>query len=169
MPKLTDEERTEFLEEPGFALRLGCVRPDGTPLVVPISFMHKDGAIYFTPRAKSEWFDCLRKNPQVCLCIDELPQPMRKVIVEGEAQLVYDVGHDHEWRDLFLDMMRRYTTNEGAEYYVLDQTIDQQRGLYKVVLADSKVKTWRTPIGDEPETGIWHQRYYAPGTKFSNR
>ena len=56
MPKLTDAELAEFLQAPGVLLRIGVVREDGSPLVVPIWFIHRDGAIHFTPREKSEWF-----------------------------------------------------------------------------------------------------------------
>ncbi|MXY06873.1 MAG: hypothetical protein F4Y55_13680, partial [Gammaproteobacteria bacterium] len=129
MPKLSHEEQVAFLDERKIGLRLGCTREDGSPIVVPISFLHKDGEIYFTPRAKSEWFGCLRRDPRVALCIDELPQPMRKMIIEGEAELVHDLGEDDEWRDLFLTMMKRYTSDEEAEAYVTN-TDDQQRGLY---------------------------------------
>jgi len=87
MPKLSHEEQVAFLDERKVGLRLGCTREDGSPIVVPISFLHQDGEIYFTPRAKSEWFGCLRKDPRVALCIDELPLPMRKMIIEGEAEL----------------------------------------------------------------------------------
>lgn len=167
MPKLSHEEQVAFLNERKIGLRLGCTREDGSPIVVPISFLHQDGEIYFTPRAKSEWFGCLRRDPRVALCIDELPQPMRKMIIEGEAELVHDLGEDDEWRDLFLTMMKRYTSDEEAEAYVTS-TDDQQRGLYKVTLAKCRIKSWRTPIGDEDPTGIWHQRYYADGTKLAN-
>ena len=56
---------------------------------------------------------------------------------------------------------------EAAEAYV-QNTIDQERALFSLSLADSEVKTWRMPLDGENPTGIWHQRYYAPGTKFSD-
>jgi hypothetical protein len=30
------------------------------------------------------------------------------------------------------------------------------------------LKTWGMLVDDEPQTGIWHQRYYVPGSKYSN-
>ena len=82
-------------------MRISVVRADGSPLVTPIWFICEDNAIYFTPREKSEWFACLRRDPRVALCIDEQPLPYRKVIVEGQAELVFDVGQDDQWRDLY--------------------------------------------------------------------
>ena len=78
-------------------MRIGVNRADSFPLVTPIWFIYRERAIYFTPREKSEWFDCLRQDNRVALCIDEDAQPYRKVIVEGLAELVYDVGEDDEW------------------------------------------------------------------------
>ncbi len=165
MPNLTSQERTEFLNEPGVLMRIAVVREDGRPLVTPIWFLYEDDAIYFTPREKSEWFACLRRDPRVALCIDGQPLPYRKVLAEGAAHLKFDVGHDDEWRDLYRRIACRYVDEEGAEAYV-QNTIDQPRGLYVLPLSEAKVSTWRMPYPDEDGMGIWHDRYYVPGTSF---
>ncbi len=167
MPRLTNAEQIEFLDTPGILLRIACIREDGSPLVTPIWFIHEDNALYFTPRAQSEWFGCLRHDPRVSVCIDEQNLPYRKVIVEGSADLVYDLGEDDKWRDLYRSIARRYVPPEAAEDYV-QNTIDQARGLFKLDLADSVVKSWRMPVEGEPQNGIWHQRYYAAGTLYSD-
>ena len=141
------------------------MRADGSPLVTPIWFLHEDGAIWFTPRAASEWFACLRRDPRVALCIDEQPLPYRKVIVEGRAELVHDVGEDDLWRDRYRRIAGRYVPADAAEAYV-QNTIDQPRGLYRLRLADAQVRNWRMPRDGEPGEGIWHDRYYGPGTRF---
>ena len=107
----------------------------------------------------------MRRDPRVALCIDESAIPYRKVIVEGSAELVHDVGEDDVWRDQYRRIAKRYVDNEGAEAYV-QNTIDQPRGLYRVGLADMKVSTWRMPVEGEDGMGIWHGRYYVPGTQF---
>ena len=167
MPGLSKGEMEAFLEAPGVLLRIACVREDGRPLVAPIWFIHREGAIHFTPWAQSEWFGCLKRDPRVALCIDEQDLPYRKVIVEGAAELVHDLSADDLWRDLYRDIAKRYVPAEAAEEYV-QNTIDQERALYRLPLAASAVKTWRMPLDGEPPSGIWHQRYYAPGTKFSH-
>jgi hypothetical protein len=102
----------------------------------------------------------------VALCIDEQPFPYRKVLIEGEAELVHDVGEDASWRELYLAMGERYAGREGAEAYV-GNTIREPRGLFRVRLAKaSSVRTWRMPIEGEPAMGIWHARYYHEGTEF---
>lgn len=168
MPVMTDGERDTFLGEPGVLMRIAVVRGDGSPLVTPIWFLYEDGAIYFTPRAQSEWFRCLRRDPRVALCIDEQPLPYRKVLLEGRAELVHDLGEDDAWRDRYRRIAQRYVPPEAAEDYIRN-TIDQPRGLFRLPLADARVKTWRMPVDGEGQDGIWHQRYYGPGTRLARK
>lgn len=165
MPLLNEQERISFLQEPGILMRVAVVREDGSPLVTPIWFIHQDEAIYFTPREKSEWFSCLRRDSRVALCIDEQPHPYRKVTIEGRAELVHDIGEDDVWRDLYRDIARRYVPPDQADAYV-NNTIDQPRGLFRVTLSSAKVRSWRMPLVGEEAMGIWHDRYYTAGTKF---
>jgi len=169
MPVLTKEERSAFLDEREVILRIAVVRSDGSPLVTPIWYLYQDEAIYFTPRARSEWFECLRSDPRAGLCIDEASAPYRKVVIEGSAELVHDLGADDEWRDLYRMIAKRYVPEEAAEAYV-QNTINEPRGLYRVTLAGAKVRTWRMPVPGEAAEGIWHQRYYQdPDIKFGDR
>ena len=166
MPSLSLSERDVFLNEPGVVMRVAVVRSDGSPLIAPIWFLLEDNAIYFTPRERSEWFACLRRDPRVSLCIDEQPLPYRKVIVEGGAELVHDVGEDDAWRDRYRRIARRYVPADAAEAYV-QNTIDEPRGLYRVVLDTANVRTWRMPLEGEAQEGIWHRRYYQdPNIQF---
>jgi nitroimidazol reductase NimA-like FMN-containing flavoprotein (pyridoxamine 5'-phosphate oxidase superfamily) len=164
MPKMTPTEQAAFFAESGVLMRISVVRADGSPLVTPLWFIHEDEHIYFTPRARSEWYECLRRDPRVALSIDEQPLPYRKVIVEGSAELIHDVGADALWRDRYERIARRYVSADAAAAYI-HTTIDQPRALFRVPLHRSKVRSWRMPIGDEPGDGIWHQRYYAPGSR----
>lgn len=166
MPRLTKAERETFLQEKRVIMKIAVVRPDGSPLVTPLWFIHRDGAIWFTPRERAEWFACLRADPRVSLVIDEQPLPYRKVMVDGIAELIHDVGEDDAWRELYRDIARRYVPAKDADAYV-DNTIKERRGLFRVVLKDARVRTWRLPQGDEPGEGIWHARYYQdPNVRF---
>jgi len=166
MPTLSSLERDEFLNERGIVMRIAVVRADGRPLVTPIWFLYEEGAIYFTPRERSEWFACLRRDPRVALCIDEQALPYRKVIVEGHAVRMHDIGSDDVWRDRYRRIAKRYVPDAGAEAYVRN-TIAEPRGLYRVTLAGAKVRTWRMPLEGESQEGIWHRRYYQdPDIKF---
>src|SRR4029453_953490 len=158
MPALNSIELASFLREPGVVMRIAVVRSDGSPLVTPIWFLSENNAIYFTPRQRSEWFDCLRRDPRVALCIDEQALPYRKVVVEGNAELVHDVGYDDVWRDLYRRIATRYVPAAGAEAYI-QNTIREPRGLYRVVLADAKVRSWRMPREGELQEGIGARRH----------
>ena len=166
MPPLSPSEQESFLDEPGVLMRIGTVLVDGAPLVTPIWFLCEAGAIWFTPRERSQWLANLRRDPRVCLAIDEQALPYRKVIVQGRAELVHDVGEDDEWRDLYRRIARRYVPAEAAEAYV-QATIDQPRALYRVVLDEAVVRGWRMPVEDEDFAGIWHSKYYADGSRLA--
>ena len=163
MPVLSRAERDEFLKEPGVLMRVAVVREDGTPLVTPIWFIFDDADegeyVYFTPREKSEWFACLRRDSRISLCIDEQPLPYRKVLADGAAELVFDVGRDAEWRDRYRQIAERYVGPDGARAYI-ENTIEEPRGLYRLDLRKARVKTWRMPTEGEAPEGIWHKRYY---------
>ena len=165
MPKLSQQERTGFLQERGVILRLAVTRQDGSPLVTPIWYLYKQDSIYFTPRQKSAWFESLKRDPRVSLCIDEQALPYRKVLVNGIAELQFDVGNDALWRPTYQKMAAKYVGAVGAEKYVSD-TIDQPRALFRVEMAKAVVSSWRMPVADEPGMGIWAKRYFVPGTDF---
>jgi PPOX class probable F420-dependent enzyme len=167
MPRLSAPERAAFLAEPGVLMRIAVVRADGSPLVTPLWFLYEDDAIYFTPRAHSEWYGCLKHDPRVALCIDEQPLPYRKVTVEGSAELIHDLGADAIWRDLYRRIAQRYVPKDAAAAYI-HTTIDQPRALFRVVLDQATVRGWRMPLGDEPGDGIWHQRYYVEGSRLKH-
>jgi len=167
MPKLSAQEQSEFLNERRVIMKIAAVKPDGSPFVTPVWYLCEHGAIYFTPREQSDWFGYLRNDPRVALCIDEQPLPYRKVLIDGGAELLHDVGEDDAWRDLYLRLSARYIPQRDAEAYVRN-TLNEPRGLFRVVLADAKVRSWRLPVDGEASEGIWHKRYYKdPNIDFS--
>ena len=162
MPGLAGEAWRAFLDEPGHLLRLGTNGIDGIPRVVPIWFVHEDGALWFTPRARAAWFADLRADPAVCCTIDESVPPMRKLIARGRAELVHDLGDDDVWRDRYRRMACRYTPEAFADAYLRD-TIDEPRGLWRLVLSGAEVTTWRMPVRGEDPLAVWGRQYYHDG------
>ena len=74
-----------------------------------------------------------------------------------------------------LEMLRRWARGERDVVHVPDEqaegyvqnTIDEPRGLYRLSFDGAKVRTWRMPLPEEPQEGIWHQRYYQdPNIQF---
>ena len=82
---LPKEELTAFLQGPWVA-RLACVRPDGTPHVIPVWHEYDDRHFYVASWGGSKWANYLLANPRVSLTIDEPWPPMRRVSAHGFAQ-----------------------------------------------------------------------------------
>lgn len=161
MPRLSGAEIDEFLAQtPGVPARIGTIDPSGAPSVVPVWFLHRDGSILLTPRARSAWWADLRRDPRICVSIDEDPLPYRKVTVRGSVEVLHPVGDDDAWRDTYRELAARYVGREGADRYV-DSTIGEPRALLAVRLDDAQVTTWRMPVRGEDPTGIWAGRYYG--------
>ena len=159
MPKMTDDEVTGFLDEPGHLLRIGTVGADGLPLVVPIWFMYEPGRLLFTPRARSAWLAHLRGNPQACCTIDESGGLLRKVVARGPSEVVHDLGEDDEWRDIYRRITLRYVPESFADAYLAD-THDEPRALIAMDLEGARLSTWRMPAKDEDRLAVWSPKYY---------
>lgn len=82
---LSMEELTAFLQGPWVA-RLACVRPDGTPHVVPVWHEYDERDFYVASWGGSKWAEYLTSNPKVSLTIDEPWPPLRRVSAQGTAR-----------------------------------------------------------------------------------
>lgn len=81
---LDPAQMTTFLAGPWVA-RLACVRPDGSPHVVPV-WQEWDGQhFYVTAWQGSLWAEYVRVNPNVSLTVDEPWPPLRRVLARGTA------------------------------------------------------------------------------------
>lgn len=88
---------------------------------------------------------------------------MRKVVARGQAELVYDVGNDDSWRDLYRDITTRYTPESFADAYLAD-THEEPRGLWSLDLSEARVETWRMPTAKgEDSLAVWAPKYYHDG------
>jgi len=167
MPKLSDDEIAEFLGERGHLARIATVRADGSPSVVPVWFIFEGGKVLITPRKHSAFLANLQREPRVAITIDEDQGRYRKVLFEGSAEVLYEVGEDRQWDAVYRRIACRYIDAASADYY-LNETKDQPRALIGVDRAKAKVTTWRMPTENEPYSGIWARRYYDAGTKMAN-
>lgn len=96
-----------LLNEP-LAARLACLRPDGSPHVVPI-WHDWDGAVFrIVAWQGSQWADYLTQNPQVSLTVDEPWPPLRRVVARGEARLAPLEPGSPQLDELLARMSRRY-------------------------------------------------------------
>jgi PPOX class probable F420-dependent enzyme len=168
MPTLTPAEVDRFLQEPGHLARIGTVDADGMPRVLPLWFVVEDGLFYFTPRSPAVIWANIQRDPRVGISVDEEPAPYRKVTIQGVASVVHPPGDDDRWRDRYRRIAKRYVPPAAADAYV-DGTDDQPRALCAVALGatTTRLSTWRMPVAGEDPSGIWHRRYYLPGTKLA--
>ncbi len=166
MPKLSDQEMRAFLAERGHLARIATIAATGAPCVVPVWFIFEHGKILITPRKHSVFLTNIRRDPRVAVTIDEEAGSYRKVLFEGKADILYEVGQDRQWDDVYRRIACRYVDEASADYY-LTETKDQPRALIGVDSTKAKITTWRMPSANEPYSGIWARRYYDPGTKMA--
>lgn len=167
MPKLTEQEQMAFLAERGHLARIATVAKGGAPSVVPVWFVFEEGKILITPRKHSAFYQNIKHEPRVAITIDEDTGRYRKILFEGKAEILYEVGQDRKWDDIYRRIACRYVDEASADFY-LTETKDQPRALIGVDGAKAKVTTWRMPGEDEPYSGIWARRYYDSGTKMAD-
>jgi nitroimidazol reductase NimA-like FMN-containing flavoprotein (pyridoxamine 5'-phosphate oxidase superfamily) len=164
VPGLSDAEVASFLDERGHLVRIGTVDETGAPHVVPAWFLVRDGTFLVTPRARSAWFDHVRREPRVCFTVDEERPPYRKVVLRGAVRVVHDVGRDDEWRDVYRAITLRYVPDEWGEAYLRD-THDEPRALLGLDLASATRTSWRMPGRGEDPLDVWAPRYYHGGPR----
>jgi nitroimidazol reductase NimA-like FMN-containing flavoprotein (pyridoxamine 5'-phosphate oxidase superfamily) len=170
VPKLTDAELAEFLDEREHLARIGTVDADGFPRVLPLWFIRHGRRLLFTPRSRAEIWHNIRRDPRLGISVDESTQPYRKLTVQAVCEIVHAPGEDESWRDLYRSITRRYTVDWFADEYV-DGTDDQPRALCAVDLdaPTTRIATWRMPVSGEDRRGVWAKRYFLPGTKWADR
>jgi PPOX class probable F420-dependent enzyme len=107
MHVMTEEEWKAFLTvEPPHTGKLATVRKDGRPHVAPIWFdLDDDGSIVFTTGAETLKGKSIRRDPRVCLCVDDERPPFSFVVVDGKA----DVSED-------MDELLLWATRIGGRY-----------------------------------------------------
>jgi PPOX class probable F420-dependent enzyme len=110
MREMSEQERRSFLSAGTRTAKLATVRADGSPHVVPIWFvLDDDGALVFNVDGGSIKAKALRRDPRVSLCVDEEVPPYAFVLLEGTAEITYDVAEMLPW-----------STRIGARYMGAD-------------------------------------------------
>jgi nitroimidazol reductase NimA-like FMN-containing flavoprotein (pyridoxamine 5'-phosphate oxidase superfamily) len=126
--KLQQEELDSFLAE-GQIARLACLDRDGWPYVVPVWQEWDGNGFWVIPRMKSAWAAHLKANPRCALTVDE-SGTLRKVIAQGEAELVEEPNLGGRWVEIAERMSIRYLGENGPKY--LAPTLDKKRWLFYI-------------------------------------
>jgi PPOX class probable F420-dependent enzyme len=108
--KMSTDEWREFVSAGTRTGRAGVTTSDGTPHVTPIWFLLDGDDVVFTTAESSVKGRVLRRDPRVCLCVDEAAPPYSFVSLWGTASLSEDPGE-----------LRRWATALGARYMGADR------------------------------------------------
>ncbi len=116
MHVMSEQEWKAFLRaEPPRTGKLATVRQDGRPHVAPIWFdLDDDGSIVFTTGADTLKGKSIRRDPRVCLCVDDERPPFSFVVVDGKVDVSEDL---HEMKVWATRIGGRYMGAEQAEAY----------------------------------------------------
>lgn len=108
---MTESEWRRFLTTPVRPGMLGTVREDGRPHVAPVWYdLDDDGSLVFTTGARTAKGSAIRRDPRVCLCVDDDRPPFAFVLVEGRVEVTEDPAVLLEW-----------ATRIGGRYMGADQ------------------------------------------------
>jgi len=84
------DEWRSFLREGTRTGKLATVRRDGRPHVVPVWFVLDGDDLVFTTGGNTVKGQAMRRDPRVCLCVDDERPPYAYLMVEGTAALSED-------------------------------------------------------------------------------
>ena len=95
--------------------KLATVRADGRPHVVPIWFdLDTDNTLYFNTWHTSVKAKNIRRDPRICLCVDDECPPFTFAMLEGIAAFVEDHHASVYWA---ARLGGRYMGSDQAEAY----------------------------------------------------
>jgi PPOX class probable F420-dependent enzyme len=113
METLTPEQRA-FLMEQARTAKLATVRKDGRPHVVPVWFDMDGDTLIFTTEQTTLKAANIRRDPRVCLCVDDETPPFAFILIEGTANMSADSDARLYWTTR---IGGRYMGAELAETY----------------------------------------------------
>jgi|SRR5712692_10174556 len=113
MDILTAEHR-HFLLDQVHTGKLATVRKDGRPHVVPVWFDLNGDTLVFNTWHTTVKAANIRRDPRVCLCVDDEKPPFTYIMIEGLATLLADRDALLHWATRIAG---RYMGTELAEAY----------------------------------------------------
>jgi PPOX class probable F420-dependent enzyme len=142
MQEMTTDECRDFLLHGTRTGKIATVRKDGRPHVVPIWFDLDDKTIVFTTGLDSVKAVNIRRDPRVCICVDDQTPPFAFVRSEGTAVLSDD-----------LDALLYWATRIGGRYMgtELAETYGRRNGVPGELL----VRVTPTKIIGEKDVAGW--------------
>ncbi|ARQ71916.1 PPOX class F420-dependent oxidoreductase [Streptomyces marincola] len=103
--RMTKDDVLRFLGTGTRTAKLATVRADGSPHVSPVWFVLDGEDLVLTTGADTVKGRNLRRDPRVCVCVDDEEPPFGYVMVRGDAELSEDP-----------DALRTWATRIGGRY-----------------------------------------------------
>jgi len=88
MEKMSKAEYLAFLSTPARCAKLGTVRADGRPHVVPVWFTLDGEHVIFTAGHTSVKVKNILRDGRVAICVDADAPPFHYVLLEGRAEVL---------------------------------------------------------------------------------
>lgn len=114
MKEMDRDEYRAFLLDGTKTGKLATVRKDGRPHVVPIWFYLDGDTIIFTTGGESVKFKNLKRDPRVCLAVDDQTPPYSYVMIEGTVSFSEEPDELLYWATR---IGGRYMGDDRAEAY----------------------------------------------------
>jgi PPOX class probable F420-dependent enzyme len=111
---MTTAEWRDFVTAGTRTAKAGVVKKDGTPHVTPIWFLLDGDDLVFNTHGTSAKGIALRRDPRICVCVDEDAPPYSFVSLWGTASLSEDPGELRRWAT---ELGARYMGPDRAEEY----------------------------------------------------
>jgi Pyridoxamine 5'-phosphate oxidase len=169
MPKLTPEEIDDHLANRSWLVRVGTIsHTSGAPRIAPARYLYHQRELLITARERSAWLEDIRHDPRVCAIVDSDYYPLRKVTIQGNAEIRFEPGEDDEWREFRAPKLDPthvpVALDDGREEWAWhqaynDMTWTEPRALVVVPLEGSVVTSWRMPLAGERLEEVWSRRY----------
>ena len=141
MQKMTKDEYREFLLHGTRTGKLATVRKDGRPHVLPVWFDLDGETVVFTTGGESVKAQNMRRDPRVCVCVDDETPPFAFVQIEGTATLSDDPDELLYWATR---IGGRYMGAEQAEVYGKRNSTP---GELLVRVTPTKILAWKDIAG----------------------
>jgi PPOX class probable F420-dependent enzyme len=85
-PAFSPDDLEKFVREARIAV-LSYARKDGRPCQVPIWYEYRAGTFYMSTLDNAAKAHALRRNPRVCLTIQDERPPYRAVVIDADVEL----------------------------------------------------------------------------------
>lgn len=119
MQPMRDDEVVAFMREGSRTGKLGVVRADGRPHVVPIWFDFDDdtGDLMFVMGSDSLKARCIARDPRVTVCVDEMAFPYAFARIDGVATTSTHAEDPDAMRYWATETCRRFVGDDRAEAF----------------------------------------------------